>query len=202
MTFGDAYSPTRSMTQLAPPVKVRTPASQRPKGSFMNPTASKMLKQISKADLLQSQGNLTVPEKLTFSKRRATEQAYGYSSPYDNYQKTLKALEETNKDKESPVRQSPAAARPQSAFVAKTQAKPVKHKKLSQKNASTKNLARGILENPELAEDSPVANIRVNSASKPERPVPQMAPTHERVQKMREETERMEKEFKAIEGDL
>jgi len=164
----------------------------------MNPTASKMLKQISKADLLQSQGNLTITEKPTFSKRRATEQV-GYSSPYENYQKTLKALEETNKDKASPVRQSSAAARPQSAFVAKTQAKP---KKLSQKNASTRNLPRGILENPELAEDSPVANIRVNSASKPERPVAQVAPTHERVQKMREETERMEKEFKAIEGDL
>lgn len=165
MTFGQESSPSRQGGYLAQSVKVRTPASQRPKGSFMNPTQTRMLKQISKSDLMNSQSNLSNTEPKTFSKRRATEQSYGYSLPYDNYQKALKALDQTKKDKES-------AARPQSAFVAKTQAKPAK-KKLGAKIASSKNLyitGKGNLENPELAEEPPV-DIRLNSASKYERPL-------------------------------
>lgn len=74
MAFGrDTYSPTRPSQQMPPMVSIRTPASQRPKGSFMEPTASRMLKQISKQDLMPSQSSVSIPEKKTFSKRRATE---------------------------------------------------------------------------------------------------------------------------------
>jgi hypothetical protein len=40
------------MINRLPSSKVGTPASVRPKGSFMNPTASKMQKEVSRQDLV------------------------------------------------------------------------------------------------------------------------------------------------------
>ena len=68
-------------------------------------------------------------------------------------------------------------------------------------------MTREGLENPELAEDPEVVNISVGkkSMSKLERPAAKSfmkQDAHERVLKMREETERMEKEFLEVEGAL
>jgi len=104
--------------------------------------------------------------------------------------------------------------------VAKTQAKQIGQKKLSQKKASTKNsyvLGTGNLENPELAEDAPLADIRASSTGKYQRPLTELAEVQtseallekkyiakgmESPSKLREETERMEKEFDKIMQDL
>lgn len=83
------------------------------------------------------------------------------------------------------------------------------------KNSSV--AGRGALENPELAEEAPLADIRASSTGRYQRPLTELAEvqTSEALlekklaakgmtspSKLREETERMEKEFDQIMRDL
>lgn len=84
----EEYVPARSGTSMASrvsPNKVSSPKAMRPKGSFMNPTASKQRKEVNKQDLFGRQTEFK-EERATLTKKRATDLL-----PYEQYHKAIKA---------------------------------------------------------------------------------------------------------------
>ena len=74
MTF---TSPVKTSLDVPALKSSKTPASNRPKGSYMNPTASKMLKEVGKALQSQTLDVADEPSRLAKTSVARKRQSYG-----------------------------------------------------------------------------------------------------------------------------